>query len=119
VHRRIAWPLFVDVTGESAWRRFGEGRQYDDAGPIGNHFCVRVLGRCEYGVVDERLVPGFDRGTQFLRGAATIRLDTNARPMEPQLGFFSSLTADYTHGIFGDESSYFRIHPVLGGVIDL
>lgn len=119
VHRQVARPLSFDLTGEAAWKRFGEGRQYDDAAPVGNHFCVRVLGRCEYGVVDNRLVPDFARGTQFMRGSAAIRVDTNARPIEPQGGFFGSLTADYTHGIFGDTTSYFRIHPVLGGVIDL
>ena len=119
LHRRIAWPLYVDLTGESGWKRFGDGRQFYEAGPIGDHFCVRVLGRCEFGNVDNRLVPGFDQGTQFMRGSATVRVDTNTRPLEPQGGFFASFTADYTHGIFGDETSYFRIHPILGGVIDL
>lgn len=119
LHRQVARPLFFDLTGESSWKRFGEGRQFDDAGPIGNHFCVRVLGRCEFGNVDNRLVPGFDQGTQFLRGSIALHVDTSARPIEPQSGFFGGLAVDYTHGIFGDDTSYFRIRPVAGAVIDV
>jgi hypothetical protein len=119
IHRQLARPVFVDVTGESGWKRFGEGRERDEGSPIGDVFCVRVLGRCLYGDVDNRLVPGFDKGTQYLRGGAAIRIDTNERPVEPQSGFFGGLGVDYTHGIFGDDSSYFRIRPVAGVVIDL
>src|SRR5262249_47159629 len=114
VRIRVAQPLSIGFTGEGVIKRFGEGDARSGDPPIGDVYCVRVLGRCLIGVVDPRQVPGFNRGTQFARGAVTITLDSRDRPFASPLGLLAGAVADYTHGLGFDASSYFRISGELG-----
>ena len=111
---RIARPLSIKVGAEGAIKRFGNGDPRSGDPAIGAVYCVRVLGRCLDGVVDPRQVPGFDRGTQFLRGSASLLLDTRNNGFEPTAGFMLSALADYTHGLGFDRSSYFRLTGTAG-----
>jgi hypothetical protein len=103
-----------------AWlgvRRFGNGREIGDDPPIANVFCVRVLGRCT-NHVDERLVPGFNQGTEFVRPTFLLRVDTRDSVFKPSSGAYAELYGDYTHGM-ADPSSFFRVGGSMMGVIDL
>jgi hypothetical protein len=100
-------------------RRFGNGNPIAGDPPIAQVFCVRTVdGRCIDGV-DERLVPGFNRGTQFARLGAWLQLDTRDSRSKPSSGAVFDFGFDYTHGFAFDESNYFRLHAGLAAVLDL
>ncbi len=98
-------------------RRYDDGRPGGDP-PIASVYCVRVLGRCEVGTVDERLVPGFATGTDFLRGGLSLHVDTFDRPTTPSAGVQIDIGGQYTHGL-DDPSSYFHTAALFGVAVDL
>jgi outer membrane protein assembly factor BamA len=98
-------------------RRFGNGRAIGDDPPINDVFCERIGNQCGP-KVNEGLVPGFNQGTQFLRGFAGFSLDTRDSPWRPSSGARVDFIADYSHG-FGDDTSYFRLRGSMTGIIDL
>ena len=103
--------------GQLGVRRFADGRDGGDP-PISEVYCVRVLGRCEVGTVDERLVPGFAAGTDFLRGGVALHVDTLDRPTAPSAGVQLDVGGHYSHGL-GDPSSYFHTMASFGVVVNL
>jgi outer membrane protein assembly factor BamA len=106
---RVARPLSLGLAAESALNRFCQGDPRAGDPAIGNVYCVRILRHCLVGTVDPRQVPGFNEGTQFIRGTATAALDTRDRWFAPSTGFLARALADYTHGLGFDDSSYFRL----------
>ena len=116
---RVQRMFTVGLGGESAIKRFGEGNARAGDPGIAEVYCVRVLGRCVSGTVDPRQVPGFAEGTQFARGSLSFALDTRDRPFEPAAGLLVGGSADYTHGLGADASSYFRVTGQLGAAISV
>ncbi len=102
-------------------RRFANGETYDGNAPIDQIYCVRAAdGRCVPGTVDERQVPGFNQGTQFLRAAAGVHLDLRDDRVRPTLGALVDAEADYSHGLGdSDDSSYFRIRGAASVALNL
>jgi hypothetical protein len=106
-------PLRLELGVDFGIRRFADGERYDGDRPIAEVYCVRgVDGRCLTGVVDELLVPGFGAGTQFARGTAAVHLDS--RRDETSAGLLVDASAQYTHGLGADASSYLRLHGHVG-----
>ncbi len=105
---RLATLVFAAQLGV---RRFADGRPGGDP-PIGSLYCVRLLGRCLVGTVDERLVPGFDQGTDFLRGGLTLHINTFDRPTTPSAGLQLDAGAHYTHGLDEPSSSFHTLASV-------
>jgi outer membrane protein assembly factor BamA len=100
-------------------QRFGNGRQIGSDLPIAEVYCLRALGRCVPGVVDPVRVPGFDRGTQFVRVGGMARLDSRDNWYRPSSGGLVELGLHYTHGVGFDRSQYLRGSGALSGVLDL
>jgi outer membrane protein assembly factor BamA len=119
VRFKLARPLTLRIGTDAALKRFGEGIMIGSDPPIGDVYCVRPLGHCLFGTVDERKVPGFDRGIQFVRGTLELALDTRDRHVAHATGFLANVAADYTHGLAFDESSYFRLTGSLSAAIGL
>ena len=94
-------------------RRFANDEAYWGDPQIAQVYCVRIVDRCVPGTVDEALVPGFNRGTQFLRGSAALHVDLRDNLVRPTLGALLDAEADYSHGLGWDDSSYFRIRGAL------
>jgi len=124
----LAPHLFARAVGSFGLRRFGNGVAVSNVlasttdQPIAEVFCARFFdGRCApNGPVDPAQVPGFDVGTQFLRGGLGLRVDTRDSFFRPSAGAAASIDADYTHGLgSSDPSSYFRITGVVEGVLDV
>jgi hypothetical protein len=103
--------------GHFGLRRFGNGRAIGSDPPIADVFCERIGNQCGP-KVDEGLVPGFNNGTEFLRGFAGFSLDTRDSPWRPSSGARVDFIADYSHGL-ADDSSYFRLRGSMTGIIDL
>jgi hypothetical protein len=118
---------FARASGDFVWRRYGNGTDHSTfltTGPpdlpIEQVYCVRLAdGHCVPGVVSPVQVPGFNEGTQFLRGAVGLRVDTRDSGYRPSTGAAASLDVAYAKGLGEDHSSYFVIHGVLEGVLDL
>ena len=125
LHNHVDFVLNRHVTllldGMFGVRRFGDGVKVGDDLPIEQVFCAHLVdGRCVSRAVDASQVPGFYTGTQFLRGGATLRIDTRDSVHRPTSGAMFQAGADYSHGLGAeDPSSYFRIHAVLVTVLDL
>lgn len=100
-------------------RRYGEGVTVAGDSPIGEVYCVRWDGVCIPGLVDPLEVPGFRQGTQFMRGTLGLRFDARDHPLHAASGFLADLEADYSHGVGGDASSYFRLRGMVAVPIDL
>jgi hypothetical protein len=106
---RPARILSIGASTQGAIKRFGDGDPRAGDPSIGEVYCVRVIGRCIDDEVDPRQVPGFDRGTQFMRSTVDVTLDLRDSAFRPTRGFAFNLVADYTHGLGFDHSSYFRL----------
>jgi outer membrane protein assembly factor BamA len=124
VYHFVAVPwVHLDAGIDFGLRRFENGRMIGNDQPIFDVYCVRmVTGQCA-GVsddahVDEKQVPGFNQGTQFLRPMLGLTVDTRDNPFRPSSGGVLQLFGDYSLGL-GDETSYFRVGGSLTGVIDL
>jgi hypothetical protein len=113
--------LWFRTTGLFGIRRFGNGVADGSDLPIDEVYCIRLLDtRCIPGTVSPLQVPGFHTGTQFLRVGAGMHLDTRDSLYRPTMGAAFELDFDYSHGLgHDDQSSYFRMHAALGGVLDL
>jgi len=110
--------LKIDLAGDVGWRRFGNGSAYAGDAAIADVYCVHgVDGRCSSGRVDENLVPGFARGTQFVRARGDLHVDS--RKDELGSGVLFDAGVQYTHGFGNDRSSYLRGHLHLGGSFEL
>jgi outer membrane protein assembly factor BamA len=118
-YRRPIVRLFsVGVGANFGVRRYGDGRRSGDP-TISEVYCVRTIGgACQIGTVDDNLVPFFNEGTQFLRGIASMRLDTRDSRARPTIGFLADVSGEYSHGL-GDPSSYFRSNGLAEGAINL
>ncbi len=121
---RLSWTprpgLFFDVDTILGVRRFGNGREIAGEPPIADVYCVRDLaGLCIPGTVNELLVPGFKRGTQFFRTGANIRVDSRDNWYRPSSGALVEFGMDWTHGIGNDSSHYVRAHAGASAVLDL
>jgi outer membrane protein assembly factor BamA len=116
---RLAAPLQLLAGADAAFKRFGDGDLIGGDRPITEVYCVRVVGRCVPGTVSPTEVPGFDRGTQFLRGSVGLLLDTRDAPFRPSSGFQARAVVEYTHGLGFDESSYFKITGSTSAVVGL
>jgi len=116
-----AAPVRFLFGGRFGLRRFGNGRLIGGDLPIEEVYCVRdARAVCIPGTIDERLVPGFRQGTQFLRGAAAVRVDTRDSMVSPSSGAIVHLELQYTHGLGdSDPSSYVRLHGGVEAAIDL
>ncbi|MDB4970907.1 MAG: hypothetical protein JWN44_6596 [Myxococcales bacterium] len=116
----LAPGLYVDAAGGFGLRRFGNGIHIADEPPIADIYCVRDLsGLCKLGTVDEVRVPGFNRGTQFFRAGATIRVDSRDNWYRPSSGALIEAGLDWTHGLGFDTSHYVRAHAAVSAVLDL
>jgi hypothetical protein len=105
--------LRAELATSAGLRRFGDGVLYDGDAPIAEVYCARsVDGRCARARVDETLVPGFNRGTQFLRQSAAIHVDS--RKNELSSGLLLDAGLQYTHGLGFDRSSYIRMRGRIG-----
>ena len=112
--------LFVDIDTMFGLRRFGNGRNIADELPIAEVYCVRDLsGLCVPDSVDEVRVPGFNKGTQFFRAGATLRLDSRDNWYRPSSGALVELGLDWSHGLGFDQSHYARAHAAISAVLDL
>src|SRR5262249_22718403 len=99
-------------------RRFSNGVLYDGDAPIADVYCARgVDGRCPRARVDETLVPGFNRGTQFLRQSAAIHVDS--RKDELSSGLLLDARVQYTHGLGLDPPSYLGIRARIGEALEI
>jgi hypothetical protein len=98
-------------------RRFADGRAGGDP-PISALYCARALGRCLPGTIDERLVPGFNRGSDFGRVGAILRYDGFDRATRPSAGAQLDVGVHYTHGMT-DPLRYVRVSAGLGVAIDV
>jgi outer membrane protein assembly factor BamA len=116
---RLWRPLTVGLGVQAAIKRFGNGDPRAGDPGIAQVYCVRVREHCVDGIVDPREVPGFNRGTQFVRSSVDLLLDTRDNGFEPTAGFFLQGQADYTHGLGFDHSSYFRITGSAGVAISV
>lgn len=119
--RLDAHPL-VSLYGDGGFgfRRFANGKDVYGVPPIADVYCTPMFdGRCLTSHVAEAEVPGFNGGTQFLRAALGVRIDTRDSGSAPSQGVAIDLRADYTHGLGDDRSSYFRVHGVLEAALDL
>jgi hypothetical protein len=101
--------LALSLGGFVGFRRFGNGESLSGYAPIAEVYCVQGISGCVPNTVDERLVPGFNQGTQFLRAALGMHLDLRDALVRPTLGALVDLEADYSHGLGADDSSYFRV----------
>ena len=109
-------PLGIDLGVAVGLRRFANGGSYGDR-PIAEVYCARALdGRC-LGVVDEQQVPGFAAGTQFVRAVAAVHVDS--RPEETGAGVIVDASAQYTHGLGADTSSYLGLHGHVGTAFEI
>ena len=107
-------------SGQFGVRRFGDGRAIADDLPITQVDCIRdAHGACVPGTVDEALVPGFRKGTQFARAGAHLMVDSRDSRFRPTSGAAAHLAVWYTHGLGADSSAYFRFHGGLEAVLDL
>lgn len=112
--------VFLGGTAMLAMRRFGNGVAVSNDPPIATVYCDKDLSqRCIPGTVDEYRVPGFDRGTQFVRLGANIRFDTRDNWWRPASGAVLDLGVDWSHGFAFDQSQYVRARGSLTGVLDL
>jgi hypothetical protein len=114
--RAARWLDFVGG-GTFGFRRYDNGKQFNNEPPINQVYCIPGLPQCN--IVDDALVPGFHQGSQFLRGWAGLRVDTRDFAPYPRTGVLLDLTGDYTHGIADDPTSYLRWHGSFGVAIDL
>lgn len=106
--------------GAFGLRRFGNGIFVYGDPPIADVYCTpKFAGRCLSSHVSEAEVPGFNTGTQFLRATLGMRVDTRDSISAPSQGVALDLRADYSHGLGGDEPSYFRLHGILEAALDL
>jgi Omp85 superfamily domain len=111
-------PLRVELGVAYGYRSFADGEPYSGDPAIADVYCVRGAdGRCFSGIVDDALVPGFSTGTQFVREKLAVHLDS--RRTELGSGVMVDGSAQYTHGIFGDWSSYMRLHTHVGSQIQI
>ena len=90
-----------------AVRRFGDGRASSEPA-ISQIYCVRIGETCVPRSVDERLVPGFNAGTQLVRPSVALHLDTFNRPTRTSAGVRLDLGADYSQSLT-DASGFFRV----------
>jgi outer membrane protein assembly factor BamA len=112
--------LYLDVGTMFGLRRFGNGRQIADEKPIMEVYCQRDLaGLCKPNTVDEVIVPGFAKGTQFFRGGVTLRADSRDNWYRPSSGALVEVGAEWTHGIGFDQSQYVHGHAAVSAVLDL
>jgi hypothetical protein len=110
--------LRVELGVAYGYRHFADGQPYSGDSSIADVYCVRAIdGRCLSGAVDDTLVPGFSTGTEFVREKLGIHLDS--RRTDLSTGVMVDGTAQYTHGVFGDWSSYMRLHTHLGSQIQV
>jgi outer membrane protein assembly factor BamA len=102
------------------FRRFANGTQVGSDPPIDQVYCVRDgAGACIPGTVNPELVPGFHRGTQFLRFGVGLRIDGRDSTFRPSSGVVLDLGADYSHGLAFDDSSYFQLRGAATLVLNL
>jgi Omp85 superfamily domain len=113
VHRVIQLGSGVDF----GVRRFGNGDQYDGDRPIEAVYCPGLPEDCSARRVDDAKVPGFNEGTQFLRPHVDAHVDSRRDQLSS--GQFVDLKLSYSHGIFGDDSSYLRAHGRVGTSVEI
>ncbi len=99
-------------------RRFGDGRPYNHQPSLSGPYCLRINGLCVGTKPDERLVPGFAEGTQFVRVGAGLRLDTRQSQSKPHGGVLLQADGAYSVGL-GDPSTYFQVAGSATGIINL
>jgi hypothetical protein len=120
VHVIPAVPLRLVFGGLFGLRRFDDAPAFGGDVPISQIYCMRqVTGACIPGTVSDVLVPGFNQGTQFLRGTADLFVDTRDSRFRPSTGAVAHFGVQYSHGLTFDHSSYFRLHGGVEAVIDL
>jgi hypothetical protein len=115
---RAARPLTFELGAQLGVRRYGDGRPYGSDPPISFRYCVRVLNHCPTPGVDERLVPGFHDGTEFVRLRAALHLDTYDSPGRPAAGLKFDLGMDHTQALLAADS-YVRVDAGLAVPLSL
>ncbi|HWE28664.1 MAG TPA: BamA/TamA family outer membrane protein [Polyangia bacterium] len=103
---RVVERMHLELGFAYGYRRFADGESYGGDPAIGDVYTL-----------DDTVVPGFASGTQFFRETAGVHLDS--RRTEMSTGVMVDGVAHYTHGIFGDDSSYLRLHTHLGSQIKI
>ncbi|HZS39248.1 MAG TPA: BamA/TamA family outer membrane protein [Polyangia bacterium] len=110
----------IDAGAGFGLRRFNDGLAYAGDDSIDRVYCERGAGgHCYSGRVDERLVPGFAAGTQFIRESLAVHVDSRRDPDSPGSGARLDLGIQYSQGFAGDRSSYLRYDGRLGGALEL
>jgi hypothetical protein len=100
-------------------RRYSDGRNTSSDPGIAEAYCIRTPdGWCLPGGPDDRLVPAFHEGTQFIRTGANLRFDSRNNVNKPTSGFLLDVDGTYSHGL-ADPSSYFQVAGAASGVINL
>jgi hypothetical protein len=113
----VARVVRLGAVAQLGVRRYSAGRD-DDLPSITRAYCVRSISHCLAANVDERLVPGFSNGSQFVRTGLSLDLDTRDSAAHPTSGMLLDLAATYTVGL-ADPSSYLGLRGGLSAVIDL
>jgi hypothetical protein len=107
---RLVSPLVLSLGTAFGWRQFADGEFFDGDPPITEVWCVRQPnGLCIPGTVNPVLVPGFNEGTRFFRASAGLTLDLRNSVVHSSAGLLLNVGADYSKGLAGDGSSYFRL----------
>jgi hypothetical protein len=107
---RLVQPLVLSFGAAFGWRQFADGEPYNGDPSITEVWCVRLQsGACIPNTVSNTLVPGFNSGTRFFRASAGLTLDLRDSLAHATTGFLLSVGADYSHGLAGDDSNYFRL----------
>jgi hypothetical protein len=101
---RVVERMHLELGFAYGYRHFADGESYSGDPAIGDVYCLCA-------------VSGFTSGTQFFRETAGVHLDS--RRTEMSTGVMVDGVAHYTHGIFGDDSSYLRLHTHLGSQIKI
>jgi hypothetical protein len=107
---RLVAPLVLSFGAGFGWRQFADGEPFGGNPAITEVWCMRLAsGACIPNTVSNELVPGFNTGTRFFRTSAGLTLDLRDSLAHATTGLLLSVAADYSHGIAGDDSNYFRL----------
>jgi hypothetical protein len=120
LHARATQALGFSLGATFGWRRFGDGRPFGGDPSLPEVYCVRrPSGQCIAGTVSEALVPGFHEGTQFFRASGGVRIDLRNDPVRAATGLLVDASADYSHGLGSDDSSYLRVRAAVTVPVNL
>jgi hypothetical protein len=110
--------LRLGLLSQLGVRRYADGRPIDSGPSISQAYCVRFAPHCPLALPSDRYVPGFNTGSQFVRGGLSVTFDARDNPARPARGLLLDARATYTRGL-DDPSSYFTLRGTVAGYIDL